>query len=482
MKKITNHWLPLGFISIGLLCTALSGFAQLLPKFERNEFTTNVTVPATGSGLPVRSNAPTINAPTLRNGSNFQSFSVGGALSAGTEFNGNALHFDGTNGVLDIGGTEVILAPGAVSVSGAGPFGIGVTNSDFPAAVFRVDGSGNVSNRGNLTVYGNVTTPGTVTAAGFVGSGANSGNLHLGASNTIGGISFQPAHDLPVNITNIFNFTNVVAGQTLCVESSNNWVVVWKLCTPSSGSTNYDLMANNRIYLSTNENTYFTVSNATATGVGVLHLIRSNIAIMSWNLTNGFNGILKPNPATALDVFGTATASFFSGGQYQINGVEAVGSSGFALRLAGGAWTHIALGTTNVPVGVGSSAATAKLHVNSGSNEFMLKLSSPAGDHITVRTNAITLLTNMSLAFQAGGNQRLGSATLVNGTVTVGNTAVTANTKVMAWFSAVGGTTAGILTGSVVAGTSFTITSVGATGTTVSTDTSVVNYLLIDNP
>lgn len=100
----------------------------------------------------------------------------------------------------------------------------------------------------------------------------------------------------------------------------------------------------------------------------------------------------------------------------------------------------------------------------------------------TMLQSNVTMSTNCSLVIASGPKQRAGIATLVGGTVTVNNSSVTANTKVMAWFQTTTGTTAGILNYTLVAGTSFTVNSVSATGTLVATDTSVINYLLIENP
>jgi hypothetical protein len=72
-----------------------------------------------------------------------------------------------------------------------------------------------------------------------------------------------------------------------------------------------------------------------------------------------------------------------------------------------------------------------------------------------------------------GSNARLGTATLVAGTVTVSNTSVTANTRIFYSVQAPGGTQ-GFLSVARVAGTSFTLTSTSAT------DTSVVAWFLVE--
>jgi hypothetical protein len=73
-----------------------------------------------------------------------------------------------------------------------------------------------------------------------------------------------------------------------------------------------------------------------------------------------------------------------------------------------------------------------------------------------------------------GSNKRMGTATLVGGTVTVSNTSVTASTRIFTSRQTAGGTLGHLSIGTVVASTSFVINSSSAT------DTSVVAWLLIE--
>jgi hypothetical protein len=74
----------------------------------------------------------------------------------------------------------------------------------------------------------------------------------------------------------------------------------------------------------------------------------------------------------------------------------------------------------------------------------------------------------------SGTNKRMGTATLVGGTVTVSNTSVTASTKIFLSRHTAGGTLGHLSVGTVIASTSFVINSSSAT------DTSTVNWLLIE--
>ncbi|MBX9392276.1 hypothetical protein K4749_01345 [Streptomyces sp. TRM72054] len=87
--------------------------------------------------------------------------------------------------------------------------------------------------------------------------------------------------------------------------------------------------------------------------------------------------------------------------------------------------------------------------------------------------NLICDVAGKGLRIKEGANARMGVATLVAGTVTVSNTSVTANTRIILSRSTTGGTT-GDLSYTVSAGTSFTINSSSGT------DTSTVVWLLTE--
>lgn len=78
------------------------------------------------------------------------------------------------------------------------------------------------------------------------------------------------------------------------------------------------------------------------------------------------------------------------------------------------------------------------------------------------------------LQIKEGSNARMGTATLVAGTVVVANTSVTANTRIILTSQTSGAAPGALRVSARTAGTSFTITS------TSGTDTSVVAYLLLE--
>lgn len=96
--------------------------------------------------------------------------------------------------------------------------------------------------------------------------------------------------------------------------------------------------------------------------------------------------------------------------------------------------------------------------------------------YMMLTSETLALATGHSLALTSGTNQRAGNAVLVGGTVTVVNATVTANTVVMLTRKTSGGTIGTAITYTVIAATSFTITSDSVL------DTSTFSYMLIEVP
>jgi hypothetical protein len=93
----------------------------------------------------------------------------------------------------------------------------------------------------------------------------------------------------------------------------------------------------------------------------------------------------------------------------------------------------------------------------------------------TLNTGSLIVATaGKGIQIKGGTNARIGTATLVGGTITVSNTSVSANTEILYCVKTVGGTQ-GFLTTTKINGTSFTITSTNVA------DTSVVTWILIES-
>lgn len=98
------------------------------------------------------------------------------------------------------------------------------------------------------------------------------------------------------------------------------------------------------------------------------------------------------------------------------------------------------------------------------------------GELVSDATNGADLIFNRAgagIKIKEGSNARMGVATLVGGTVTVANTSVTANTRIIPVRTTTGGTV-GHLSTTQIASTSFTINSSSAL------DTSTVTWILFE--
>lgn len=222
-------------------------------------------------------------------------------------------------------------------------------------------------------------------------------------------------------------------------------------------------------------------------------------------------------PSTGTDIAGIS--SIFHGGQSTGTGLRgailfqqsAPGASSASVNALSTTWQistagHFLAGTDNV-FDIGATGATrpraiyAGTTINSGgeiaSADFVsavrffvnanARILAPAAASITLRNSAETAYASLTLlnitqdtaglfSVTSGANQRAGNAVLVGGTVTVANTTVTANTIVMLTRKTSGGTIGTAITYTVIAATSFTITSDSVL------DTSTFSYFLIEVP
>jgi hypothetical protein len=157
-----------------------------------------------------------------------------------------------------------------------------------------------------------------------------------------------------------------------------------------------------------------------------------------------------------------------------------------ALPLAGGTMT----GTTNGTLSASTVAMIAALvggdtfdrmrlytdglEMGDGTSSRDVKIARTAAAMVSLTGGDFRVATvGKGLRVATGTNAKMGTATLVAGTVTVSNTSVTANSHIVPYHVTAGGTQ-GWLKASKVAGTSLTITS------SSSSDTSVVGYLILE--
>lgn len=140
-------------------------------------------------------------------------------------------------------------------------------------------------------------------------------------------------------------------------------------------------------------------------------------------------------------------------------------------------------GNSALSVNVGGNDAFDRLRIV-GSGNIQFGTGSATRDTTWSRQGAAQIgtpdsdlvigLAGKGLRVKEGANARMGTATLVAGSVTVSNTSITATTRIFVGTVTPGGTPGALFVQAVTVGTSFQIKS------TSSTDTSVVSYLLVE--
>lgn len=135
-------------------------------------------------------------------------------------------------------------------------------------------------------------------------------------------------------------------------------------------------------------------------------------------------------------------------------------------------------GTARAWIGGSISAGGDLKAATEGNANFTLDVGSGlillnTSESVQSTGNFITTVAGKGIQIKSGANARIGTATLVGGTVTVANTSVGANTKIFLSRATTGGT-AGHLSYTTTAATSFTINSSSGT------DTSTIDWLLVE--
>jgi len=201
---------------------------------------------------------------------------------------------------------------------------------------------------------------------------------------------------------------------------------------------------------------------------------------------------------SSLGDFDTSTALLYSAGVLTL-GFTAVPGSLVILptTAANGSLRFIATNNasnfqstlTNSAVGQATTytlpdpgAATANIILSAGTQT--IGGAKTFTSNITGTTSNLILSTaGTGIQLKEGANARMGTATLANGTVTISNTSVTANTRIFLNRYNINGSTAlGLLSvGTVVGATSFIINALKEADATVQTnDASIVHWMLIE--
>lgn len=219
--------------------------------------------------------------------------------------------------------------------------------------------------------------------------------------------------------------------------------------------------------------------------------------------TTGNVGIGETGPTSILQITSTGAPGFTFKRSDSVSGsgvIRFLGSDGVidgritfgntatgAIALESNGTNVRMLIDNNGNVGIGTVTQAAKLSINGGAH---IGGDSDPGDNnilvdgtTTSAGNVIISTAGAGLQLQSGSNARIGTSTLVNGTVTVSNTSVTTNTHIFVSRKSINGsTTVGALEGgTVVAGTSFVINSYTSTAGISPDDDSIVEWVLIED-
>jgi hypothetical protein len=161
---------------------------------------------------------------------------------------------------------------------------------------------------------------------------------------------------------------------------------------------------------------------------------------------------------------------FLNGGAGTFSSADFGGQGGYVQILAGaaGAAGNRASGSVYVSGGAsnGTGGAEGDVFLNRNQAGSIIGTTQFSADLVGVTAGK-------GIKIKEGSNARMGTATLVGGTIAVSNTSVTASTRVFISRSTTGGTE-GTLSTTQINATSFTVNSSSGT------DTSTVNWLLIE--
>ncbi len=290
----------------------------------------------------------------------------------------------------------------------------------------------------------------TLTATGAVLTSTVSANLFSASTGSIGSLSSSTitSGGLTVGTTSLnatafgsARFSQGTAFVDIGERTTNEGTIWLNSATPTNA--NYAFTSTGSA-LSLNGSTSVTFRiNAT-----------NNIALTSNALTfmDGVNMVLGTTTGTK---FGTATS-------------QKIGFFNATPVVQPGATTDLI--TAQVNLGLRASGTAVPI-TTSGAISFN------SSTNTTLTNNNLAIATaGKGLVIKGGANSRIGTATLVAGTVTISNTTITANTRIFVTVQSLGTVTTMKAVGvtAKVNGTSFTITSAD------NTDTSVVAWQLIE--
>ena len=161
---------------------------------------------------------------------------------------------------------------------------------------------------------------------------------------------------------------------------------------------------------------------------------------------------------TSLTVNGAST---FTGSILQSAGSVSIGADAAAQTIL------IGTGTAAKTVAIGSATAGSTLILD-------------AASRVEIQPDLLLATAGTKIIMNGGADTDfIGTATLAGGTVTVANTNIAANDRIMLSRRTAGGGAVGFLTYVITPATNFVITSVDALGAPVVTDTGAIDYIIV---
>lgn len=229
--------------------------------------------------------------------------------------------------------------------------------------------------------------------------------------------------------------------------------------------------------------TFFTLgNNGSNTGsITIAGALNANNAVITATITSA------AITSTQASLAATSTDGIVSRNQTAAtSGVPIQQSPRF--RVSGQGWTGAASQTADFafetrPIN-GTSPITANWVLMSQINAagYNDRLTVSSGGNVTVNNGNLSLATaGNALLITEGSNGRVGQTTLVAGTKAITITGLTTSSRAFPGFVSQGGTSTGVFQYAMVCtANTLTITAVTVAGVTVATDTSVINYFVIN--
>lgn len=379
------------------------------------------TPPSIGSGTPAAGSFTTLSASGLISGT------AGVAITT-------------ASGAINIGADATNATVNLATGNGNKSIIIGTTNGSTSLTLRAGTGNFLITGAGSTTMtIGNGLTSGTI----LIGGTAQTGTITLGSSN---GTS-------TVNICNGSGTgtVNIAAVQTAGAVNVGTGMTTGTITIGGTAQTG-------------------TITIGSSSGANIL-----NIANGSGATTLSIAGVQVAGAVSIGTAMETGTINIGGTGAHTGTITLAGGTGAQTLNIAnstGGKTVNIATGAGANTLTLGSTNTTSTTTINSGSGNVNV-----VGGHLAIASVARTLLVN-------GGavTDFIGTGVLTAGTQTIANTNIAAGDVILLTRTDVNAsTTLGVLTYTISAGASFTVTSVilGTPGSTQTGDLSSYAYFIV---